>query len=98
MADMHYLVGLGFQVLLSNTFGPEVPEDTADWVWQHDLDFGVHVLEKATSACDGASSAASSNKVSHTALGLHPDLQHPICNSCLVIHATRHKDFVNTGG
>ena len=68
------LVGLSLQLLLRLAVGPVVPEDTANRVWQHNLDFGVHVLQEAPSATDGAASAASSHKVGHPCLGLHPDL------------------------
>ena len=60
-----HLVGLGLQLLLSHAVGPEVPEDAANRVGQHDLDLGVHVLQEAASATDGTTSAATSNKVGH---------------------------------
>jgi len=78
-----YLIRLSLQVLLSLAVGPEIPEDTAHRVWQHDLDLRVHVLQEAACPGDGAASAASSHKVGHTALGLHPDL-HPAIHFVLV--------------
>lgn len=73
-----YLVGLGLQLLLSHAVGPVVPKNTANRVWQHHLDVGVHVLQEAASAADGPPSAASSYKVSHTRLGLHPNLHQQV--------------------
>lgn len=77
------LVGLGLELLLSRAVGPVVPKDTAHRVWQHDLDAGVHVLQEATGATDSPSSAASSDKVSHPRLGLHPDLRPQVNTSLL---------------
>ena len=83
MGGYTHLVRLGLELLLGHAVGPVVPEDTAHRVWQHHLDVGVHVLQEAACATDGASSAASSYKVTHTRLGLHPDLHQPTNNSLL---------------
>lgn len=72
------LVGLGLELLFSHAIGPEVPENAANRVGQHDLDLGVHVLQEAAGATDGATSTATSNKMGHTRFGLHPDLRAPI--------------------
>lgn len=83
------LVGLGLELCLSLAVGPVVPKDTAHRVRQHDLDAGVHVLQEAAGATDCPSSAATSDKVSHPRLGLHPDL-HPQVNQALLDLLNRH--------
>ena len=83
------LVGLGVELVLSLTVGPVVPKDTAHRVWQHHLDAGVHVLQEAAGATDSPSSAASSYKMSHPRLGLHPDL-HPQVDRSLLNLFRRH--------
>lgn len=73
-----HLVRLGLELLLSHAVGPVVPENAAHGVWQHHLDVGVHVLQEAACSTDGPSGAASSYKVTHTRLGLHPDLHRQV--------------------